>query len=187
MRSAVGRAPCREEARNSGQVIPGGYQSFLPVLTAPYLGMSDGCHQGIAEAFLPHGVLRLATLGYIDCRRLPGAAVANPAVGGPVGLAEIAKVADARPGQVDFLFGQGAFQLCNLERKTRGRGQAVRDYSDIAGGHLFQNRPLVVVPHSGLRAKCKRGSYLNACGSGGQGFAQLFWCAVSSGEPEWQS
>src|SRR5713226_4923285 len=80
MRSAVSRAPCREEARNSGQVIPGRHQSFLPVLTAPCLRMSDGCHQGIAEAFLPHGVLRLATLGYIDCRRLPGAAVVNHAV-----------------------------------------------------------------------------------------------------------
>src|SRR6266849_2993362 len=80
MGSAVSRAPCREEARNSGQVIPGRHQSFLPVLTAPCLRMSDGCHQGIAEAFLPHGVLRLATLGYIDCRRLPGAAVVNHAV-----------------------------------------------------------------------------------------------------------
>src|SRR5712691_8118787 len=109
MRSAVGRAPCREEARNSGQVIPGGYQSFLPVLTAPCLRMSDGCHQGIAEAFLPHSVLPLATLGYIDGLRLPGAAVGNRAVGGSVGFAEVAKVADARPVPVDFVFGQGAF------------------------------------------------------------------------------
>src|SRR5690348_7387634 len=96
MGSAIGRTTCWKEAFNSGQIISRGDQSQLRVFTA-HLRMSNRCYQRVAKAFLPGRILQPAALCYVYRFRLPRTAIINFTLGSSVGLAEVAKIADARP------------------------------------------------------------------------------------------
>ena len=98
---AVAFMPRRDELRNRIQVVAHRDQSRLIGTIAARLGVPDIRHEGIAQAFAPHGFLDFAALGHVVFNRLGRAAVADLALAHHVRLAQVTQIAGPDPRLVN--------------------------------------------------------------------------------------
>src|ERR1039457_1299069 len=176
-----------QQLGEAAEVLAEGHQRWLGPAAGPALAEPDGGKQRVAQAPAVIGVLRQPALPRVLLGGLGRAAVTHAAVSPLVRGAQIAEIAQPRPGRVDVRVGERAGQFGGLEGESGRRGMGAVAHGQRAGRRLFLQPALQPGVQAGLAAEREGRACLYPGGARGPGRRYLLWCRVASGEPERQA